>query len=179
MTLNLYLNSMKFKNPLLILLICCFYIQTIAQNNKAAIEEIQAHYYALKQKMKASADAEYPMYYIVKIEENVDKMSMPAVGNYYGTDEFLYLPDEAVGTYGKEGILVYRKSEFQIAARTEWKEYVFKNGKLVFCFVKIDKGGEYRYYFKDDILVKYTEKDAEDGFYNKEDGKYLLKYAKE
>lgn len=142
------------------------------------MKEIQAHYYDLKKKMKASTNAEYSTYYVVKIEENVDKKLMPAVGNYYGTDEFWYRPNEETGEDGREGILMYRKNEFKIAARTEWTEYVFKNGKLVFCFIKIDGGGEHRYYFKNDVLIQYLEKDVIGNFYGEEDGKYLLKYAK-
>lgn len=170
---------MQTKNILLILITCCFCIQVIAQNNTVAIKEIQAHYYELKEKMKASSDGEYPNYYVVRIEENVDKILMPGVGNYYGTEELWYLTDEEKGIYGREGALMYRKSEFQISMREQWTEYVFKEGKLVFCYIKIKEGGEYRYYFEEEVLIKYSEKNAAGAFYSKEDWTYLLKYAKQ
>lgn len=169
---------MKYFKLQLIFLICYSSFSLCAQNNDLVISEIRTYYYALKATMKASSSAEYPRYYVVRLEENVDKVSMPAVGNYYGTEEFWYLPDAEKGTYGKDGTLIYRKTKYQIAAREEWIEYVFKEGELVFCFIKITGGEEYRFYFRNGSLIKYLGVEEEGAFYRKEDWKYILKNAK-
>ncbi|MFT5779553.1 MAG: hypothetical protein ACI837_002512 [Crocinitomicaceae bacterium] len=164
-----------------IFLICCFAQFTfciLAQSDE--VKEIRSYYNELKESMKEteehSGEFEFINYYVVKIQENVHGMSMPAVGNYSGTTEKWYAPDEE--NYGTDGNLVYKKSDFEIAARTEFAEYVFKENKLIFCFFQT-AGAEYRYYFKDDKLIKFVEKESEDDFayYKKDDWIYLIKRA--
>lgn len=166
------------KKILFLVLAFCSFNSLHAQNTDADIKEIKNYYYKLKDNMKEASTAEYPPYYVVKTEENVLKKSMPAVGDYYGTTEYWY-EDGEEGESGKDGVLVYKKSDFQIAARKEFSEYVFQEGKLIFCFIKT-AGAEYRYYFKNDKLISFADKAGEEDydFYKKEDAQYLLENAK-
>ncbi|MFT5859677.1 MAG: hypothetical protein ACI865_001781 [Flavobacteriaceae bacterium] len=144
------------------------------------VVEIRNYYNELKESMKEaeahSGEYEFINYYVVKIQENLHGMSMPAVGNYSGTTEKWFENDEE--NYGMDGRLVYKKSTFEIAARTEFTEYVFKEGELIFCFLRT-AGAEYRYYFKDDLLINYLAKNGEGdwNYYEKSDSEHLLKRA--
>lgn len=168
------------KNLFLLCLAFCYFNIVNAQNTDADIKEIKNIYYKLKEEMKAASTAEYASYYVVKTEENTLRKSMPAVGNYYGSTEYWYVDNEEEGKFGTDGILVYKKSDFQIAARKEFREYVFSDGNLIFCFIKT-AGAEYRYYFKNDKLISFADKAGEEDFdfYKKEDAQYLLENAKD
>lgn len=146
-----------------------------------SVKEIRSYYYDLKSRMEADSAKEYPDFYIVRIEENIHKTSVSAVGNYYGESEIWYLPNEKNGDFGRNGTMVYKSSTFQISARKEFTEYVFQNGLLVFCFIKIEDEGAYRYYFKDNRLIEYVSKGVDEttSFYTKEDWETILKYAKD
>jgi len=150
---------------------------TFAQTEEESLEKIRSIYYDIKERMEVALTTEYPEFYVVKKEENALNSSMPGVGDYYGKTEKWYVPDEANMKIRGDGILVFKKCNFRIAGRNRQEEYVFDEGKLIFCFIKTG-GGEYRYYFMDDKLIKFGEKRGEDSFYKKEDWKLILEHAK-
>lgn len=153
----------------------------LLKGQEKLVQNIRTYYYDLKEQMSRAPENVYSEFYVVKIEENIHKVSVPAVGNYYGEEEMWYLPNEEDGSFGRNGVLVYRSSTFQISARKEFTEYVFKDGKLIFCFIKIEEGAEHRYYFQDEKLIHYVSKgaDEEHPFHRKEDWKFIVKNAKQ
>ncbi len=148
-------------------------------DNEKTIRSIRMYYYQTKKEIKAAEESDFPDYYLVRMEENLVKMPMPAVGEYFGTTDYWYRNDEENNAFGRDGILVFKNSTFQNAARKEYREFLFRDGKLVFCFLNI-AGSEYRYYFKEDQLVSFVAKPGEDNFeyYSKSDWENLLQFTK-
>lgn len=160
------------------ILLTCITVNIFAQNSEADIKAIRDYYSQLKNDMKAASAAEYSPFYVTKTEENLHKSSMPAVGTYFGTIEKWFIANVEDGSFGTDGILVYKTSNFTISDRMEYREYVFKDGKLIFCFIKGD-GVETRYYYKNDKLLDFKEKIGEGGnaYYTKDDWSGILENA--
>ncbi|TMU56654.1 hypothetical protein [Flagellimonas algicola] len=152
-----------------------------AQDN--GIYSIKEYYYDLKEQMDTARENENPSFYVVLSEENVLRKTMPAVGSYHGFTEKWFLTVENLNDgpkYGTDGVLVYEKRDFDIDTRNEVNEFIYKNGALIFCFIKTE-GNEYRYYFKQNNLIHFVEKRTEDSNfspYRKEDWRSLLKRSK-
>lgn len=152
-------------------------LTSFAQTEEESLEKIRSVYYDIQERMEVAMTTEYPEFYVVKKEENALNSSMPGVGDYYGKTEKWYVPDEANMKFHDDGILVFKKCNFRVAGRARQEEYVFDDGKLIFCLIKTG-GGEYRYYFMEDKLIKFAEKQGDEQIYKKEDWKLILEHAK-
>lgn len=143
-----------------------------AQNIDKQIKNIRIHYKEVSQLINGDISEHNKIYngnfYCNEIIINKHNDSWSAVGLYNKTIKFWYNDDPYNAEYGQnlktKGCLdVLLKIEIDIKSVYNWHyEYLFKKGKLVFCYAKYnyheqDKQ-EYRFYYTHEKLIKYLEK---------------------
>lgn len=128
-----------------------------------AISNIRSHYKVYtKQITNCKAQSENCVLYSNTLMLNSGKQHWRAVENYNKEITFWY-DDSPEHCYecGKNGInsLKFVSSSAISGTSKIYNEWLFKEGMLVFHYLKID--GEYpseiRYYFDDNILIRYIE----------------------
>ena len=146
------------------------------QAQKSEIKKIRKQYYSVSEQIKNKS------LYINEIVINKngkEKDNWPAVGNYYNKMTFYYDTPPAHWDGEAKKSLIKIVSEQVYAARNLRYEYLFKNGKLIFCYIKQKDLSEHRYYFSKGKLIKYLEKLESDlAEFNKEYYKDILDNAK-
>ncbi len=103
----------------------------------------------------------------------------PACGNYIKKIVFWYklAPPHWDGN-GKSALIKINYSE-KYALNSEVYEFLFDEGKLVFCFLKHNDSMQYRYYFDKEKLIEFTEKiDENDEYYTKPESSEILDKSK-
>jgi len=172
----------KEKNILIV--ISLILISFGAYSQDSDIKEIRSYYYGISNLI------EKKQVYCNQIELNkfgADADNWPALGRYNYKATFWY--NTAPAQWDEDGEKSLLKvDEINIySANSEKREYLYKDGELIFCFINHEDVGEYRFYFANNKLLKYIEKTKteydEEIIYNKnssndilEDGKRLLKY---
>ena len=156
----------------------------IGQEDK--IKEIKKHYYEVSQQIAECKKEAPDVCSIYKndliINSNGERTSnWPATGNYSKKITFWY--DAAPAHWdenGKASLLKIKIKEIYAANSDEY-EFLFKEGKLIFCFYKQKYIGECRFYFSNEKLIKFLEKSEAESEYSemtKEDNKRLIEEAK-
>jgi hypothetical protein len=149
---------------LFIILLGCVSISAIAQDE--AIKNIREHYNSIGKQIdacnKKTEEVPCSLYSNLNLT-NAGNNEWRGSGNYKKEVQFWYNDSPRnCDKCGKEGINVLQKviiSE-QVATTIYFKEFVYQNGKLVFYYIKIhgeQQAEEYRYYYKNDILIKHIE----------------------
>lgn len=126
------------------------------------IDAIRQHYQEVK--ALCSDTLEYDGYYHDQVLTNVNDKPCRAVGNYQNVVDFWYgdLMDADQGEEGGDSLnalyLVTVKTE--IAGRNEYREFLFKDGKLIFYFEQSRNGEEtleYRFYYDRGKLFRFMQ----------------------
>ena len=130
-----------------------------------AIDDIRAYYKTIGEQINAckkEGNGENCALYSNLSITNTGGQTWRASGNYKKEVQFWYddsprLCDEC----GEGGINVLKKvicSE-QSGLTTSYKEWLFKDGKLIFYYIKSsgEQNEEYRYYYQNDVLIKHIE----------------------
>ncbi len=135
-----------------------FYVH--AQNE---VSEIRSYYNTIgKQIIQCKTDKENCQLYSNLNITNTGNLSWRASGTYKKEVQFWYNDSPRnCEECGKEGINVLKKvMSSEIAGLyTTYKEWLYKDGKLIFYYIKTtgEKTEEYRYYYQDDSLIKHLE----------------------
>lgn len=128
-----------------------------AQAPDARLAAIREHS-ARVQSLIAEADKEaegggFSGLYCTEVALNSRNGSWRAVGNYYQKTAFWHSDQPEFAEEGRSGASVLIKAEVQegAAIRTSYRDYLFKDGRLVFAYVKEKAGDgpfeERRYYY--------------------------------
>lgn len=138
--------------------------------NKADIQSIRNIYYKIKEDVSFSVKYKSEgRLYCNKIERNVNDMSWRAMGSYHKTTNLWYSYN-----FSDEHKNFYPKLEYVTVSEIESKlhysvEYLFENEKLIFCYTKSEIG-EFRFYFKNEKLIKEIKKTNE----NVDENEYMV-----
>ena len=157
-----------------LLLLSFLTINISAQKNK--IKEIRTYYYDISKQI--SSKSLYVNELILN-KNGKEQSRWPAVGYYYEKINFFY--DTAPAHWEAKGKESLKKvtTEQVYAARNIKTEYLFKNKKIVFCFIKQTDVGEHRYYFAKGKLIKYLEKlNSDSSEFDKKYNTEILEQAK-
>lgn len=140
----------------LLVVLCIANVICYSQNSD--IENIRNHYKEVNDLIEECRKEEECNLYQNMIKINSNNGSWRGIGKYTKNITFWYndspkLCDEC----GKNGIGVLKKIEIE-----EWSgiykfnyELIFDKGDMIFYYLK--KEDEYRYYFKEAILIRYME----------------------
>ena len=141
---------------LCICLLFCIPLLLSAQSED--IQSIRSHYQEVQKKIKEAKDPENPGgLYCNTIKENVFSGSWRATGQYKKEVEFWY--DDVPGFVceefgGDEACHLQFITMEEAYGYGGWAtEFLFENGKLVFCYM-INEAGPQRYYWKDGKLIR-------------------------
>jgi hypothetical protein len=163
------------KHILIISLILIFNIDIFAQETE--IKNIKDYYYKVSEQIKQKE------LYCNQTELNKlgeSSQNWPAVGLYYERITFWY--NTAPAHWDEKGEEAIVKIEIKniYSAFEENTEYLFKDGKLIFCYISAKDISEHRYYFSNEILIKYLEKIilTDNAAYKKEDSELVIKKSK-
>ena len=128
-----------------------------SQASDARLSAIREHA-AKVQALIAEADKEaegggMPGFYCTEVFVNSRNGSWRAVGNYYQKIPFWHTDQPEFAGEGKPEASVLAKVEIQdgAAIRTSYRDYLFRDGRLVFAYIKEKSGDgpfeERRYYY--------------------------------
>ncbi len=96
---------------------------------------------------------------------NSGNLSWRAVGGYQKTTTFWYTDEPYLADGAGKSVLKFISVKSE-ATYNENQEYLFEDGKLIFYFYHFDYGEEdiqeYRFYFKDEKLIRYLQKGSEE-----------------
>lgn len=134
------------------------YLNAFSQSSD--IEAIRTHYTEIG---KQSKDCEIGCLYLNELKVNANDQPWRAVGNYEKTIQFWFDDDpkqcDECGTNG-ENVLMKVVIDESGSSYSIHQEYLYLDGDLIFHYhVSEDENAkeEYRYYFKDQILIKMME----------------------
>ncbi len=142
---------------LTLLVIWCI-ASTICYSQNSDIKNIQYHYKEISDLIEKCRKEEECGLYQNTIKINSKNGYWRAVGIYSKNITFWYNDDPKLcDECGENGIGVLRKIEIE-----EWSgvykfnyELLFEKGNLIFYYLK--NSNEYRYYFKESMLIRYME----------------------
>ncbi|MCR9249957.1 MAG: hypothetical protein NXI20_06010 [bacterium] len=134
------------------------YLNVFSQNSD--IDAIRTHYTEIGKK---SGNCEMDCLYLNELKVNANDQPWRAVGNYEKTIQFWYNDDpkqcDECGTDG-ENVLIKVVIDESGSSYSIHQEYLYLEGDLIFHYhISEDENAkeEYRYYFKDQILIKMME----------------------
>ncbi len=150
------------KRTSILLIIISLAFTSITAQNADDIKKIKKWYYTTKEQIKFSKHnkVESKLYCDI-IENNVYNKYWRVVGKFHVKSQFWYneqLPDQLDNPRTGLNMVIIDGTHGPI---TTYTEYLFHDGQLVFVFYKTN-GGEIRYYFKDNKLIKQLGKFEEE-----------------
>lgn len=148
----------------LVFLLFVFVAVTVsAQHDK--VLEIREYYKDVKAH-SVNAERDSIWYYCDQIIRNTNDFQWRAIGTFHDTLTFWY-SDPMDASYRDENTtfdstwaLALVTCSSQISGMTQYREWLFKDGKLIFHFDKMngydeESTWEYRYYFNDNKLIRF------------------------
>ncbi len=153
------MKQLKFK--ILSFSLLLFIFQANAQLSD--IKEIKKYYYDISEKIAACNQTEVEACQIYRndltINSNGERtINWPATGNYIKKITFWY--DKAPAHWDEKGLEALLRIDYTevYAANSDSYEFIFKDGKLIFCFYKQSDVGEFRYYLSNNKLIDFIGK---------------------
>ena len=136
-----------------------------AQHDK--VLEIREYYKEVKTHSE-NAEHDSIRYYSDQIIRNTNDFQWRAIGTFHDTLTFWYNDlmeasmQENNSTNDSAWALALVTSYTQMGGMTQYREWLFKDGKLIFHFDKMngydeESTWEYRYYFNNDKLIRFMQ----------------------
>jgi hypothetical protein len=154
--LNFYtgLLSISIKTSFILIFLVCFSFtgKIFAQNKK--IEEIRNYYNNLNKDLQSLKESNVPCTYEIKLQRTI-----PGTGPQSLLITYYFFEKDLIYEQGNKIELVKISVSYNIAARKFYREFVFKDEKLIFYFFKPDINNatnEIRNYYDDNKLILYA-----------------------